>query len=113
MGGVRRLARKKRRNPRVKVRMFLNHKITDNIINLLILWALFMEEIRVAADLPKAPSQSVRQCDSTPPAGPRLTGSRPLSQAADKPFVPVTQMQVRHCPPCSPPTHLPHHCTVC
>ena len=41
------LARKKRKNPRVKVRMFLNHKITDGIINILILWALFTEDLRV------------------------------------------------------------------
>jgi class 3 adenylate cyclase len=41
------LARKKRKNPRVKVRMFLNNKYVEGLVNLLILWSLFMEDIRV------------------------------------------------------------------
>ena len=37
------LARKKRRNPRVKVRMFLNNRFVEFFVNFLIIWALFME----------------------------------------------------------------------
>lgn len=46
------LARKKRKNPRVKVRALLNNRIIDGTINIFILWALFSEDIRVLA-LPK------------------------------------------------------------
>lgn len=35
--------------------MFLNHKITDQVINFLIVWALFMEDIRILG-IPKAVS---------------------------------------------------------
>ena len=41
------LARKKRRNPRVKVRMFLNNRFIEGFLNILILWALFMEDLRI------------------------------------------------------------------
>ena len=41
------LARKKRKNPRVKVRMFLNNKYVEGLVNVLILWALFLEDIRI------------------------------------------------------------------
>ena len=79
-------------NPRfpAQIIIVLDHPSTLLIFTVMTLWALFMEEIRVAADLPKAPSQPARQCDSTPPAGPRLTGSRPSSQAADKPFASIS-----------------------
>jgi hypothetical protein len=40
---ARRLARKKRRNPRVKVRNFLNNRFVEAFININIIWALFME----------------------------------------------------------------------
>ena len=49
---ARKLARKKRKNPRVKVRQCLNAKWFDALINLSILWALFSEDIRVLA-MPK------------------------------------------------------------
>jgi len=41
------LARKKRKNPKVKVRQFLNSQIVDGFINICIIWALFSEDIRV------------------------------------------------------------------
>ena len=41
------LARKKRKNPRVKVRACLNNKFVDLAFNMLIIWVLFMEDIRV------------------------------------------------------------------
>lgn len=41
------LARKRRKNPRVKVRMFLNNRWIETLVNLLILWALFMEDVRI------------------------------------------------------------------
>jgi len=41
------LARKKRRNPRVKVRNFLNNRFVEAFININIIWALFMEDMRI------------------------------------------------------------------
>jgi len=46
------LTRKKRKNPRVKVRMLLNHRLVEGFVNFLIIWALFMEDIRIIS-LPK------------------------------------------------------------
>ena len=55
---VRRLARKKRRNPRVKVRMFLANKYVETLVNLLIVWALFMEDIRILL-IPKQADETI------------------------------------------------------
>jgi len=41
------LARKKRKNPKVKVRQILNNPFVDAFINICIIWALFSEDIRV------------------------------------------------------------------
>lgn len=47
------LKSRKKRNPRVKVREFLNNKCIDGMITFFILWSLFMEDLRVVG-LPKA-----------------------------------------------------------
>ena len=46
------LARKKRKNPKIKVRQFLNNRWIEALVNTLILWALFMEDIRILS-IPK------------------------------------------------------------
>ena len=52
-GAPRRLSRKKRKNPRVRVRNFLNLKIVEATVNLFTLWALFMEVRHLSPSCPE------------------------------------------------------------
>ena len=65
-----RLARKKRKNPRAKVRAFLNHRIIESTINLLVIWALFMEDVRILM-LPKQAREISMRAPRMPLHAPR------------------------------------------
>lgn len=62
------LARKKRKNPKVKVRQILNNPFVDAFINICIIWALFSEDVRALACLPMALPMAFRW----PPYGLRM-----------------------------------------